>query len=145
MLIYFLILSFCLLLSFLKIKRTIENIALITIAFVICFGYTTGTDWQTYERFYYGLISNLDGKEYGYILLQTIFHKLGVNFWIFHIGIKLIVFYLLIEFVRLFNINIFLFLVFFLPDAGFYLFIDCPFRNLIAIGISLLAIKKGSA
>ena len=145
MIIYFLILIFCLLLSGLKISKGIENVALAIVTVFICFGYTTGTDWVLYEQFYYDNIFARhleESRESGYYLFQTFFSAIGINFWVFHISVKIIVFLLLIRFVRLFEVNIFLFLVLFLPDAGFFLFIDCPFRNLIAIGISLIAIEK---
>jgi len=145
MIIYFLLLIFCLLLSCLKLSRQTENVALAIITVFLCFGYTTGTDWFSYEIFYYDrdLANHLrESREIGYYLFQTLFYRLGVSFWTFHIGVKVIVFLLLVRFVRLFEVNIFLFLVFFLPTAGFYLFIDCPFRNLIAFGISLIAVEK---
>jgi hypothetical protein len=141
MIIYFFLLFFCLLLSSLKLSRGVENIALAIIAFIICFGYTTGSDWRQYERVYNYNI-NHEVFEYGYMLVQNFFRYIGVSFWNFHIGVKLIVFCLLIRFIRLFEVNIFLFLLFFLPDIGYYLFIDCPFRNLIALGISFLSIEK---
>jgi hypothetical protein len=129
--------------SCLNNSRSIENTGLAIIAFFVCFGYTTGTDWNMYEQFYENKIDYLTvSKEYGYYLFQSFFSAIGVNFWIFHIAVKLLMFYLLVRFVRLFEINIFLFFLFFLPDAGFYLFIDCPFRNLIALGIIFFAIEQ---
>lgn len=145
MFIYFAVILFCFLLSTVKLPKSIENSALILIAFFLCFGYTTGTDWYAYEQFYNNRLLAIESSktgEFGYFYLQTLIGGLGVGFWIFHIAIKLLVFYSLISFVRRFDINLFLFLALFIPEAGLYLFIDCPFRNLIALGISLIAYNK---
>jgi len=144
MLLYLAVLLFCFLLSTVKTSKSIENSALIFIALFLCFGYMTGSDWYNYELFYNNPdFSKESGRlEFGYVLLQTIIGKLGVGFWVFHIIVKLLVFYSIINFVRWFNINIFIFLAFFLPEIGFYLFIDCPFRNLIAFGFAIIAFKN---
>jgi hypothetical protein len=131
--------------STVKLPRSIENSALILIAFFLCFGYMTGTDWYNYEQYYNN--TNLAEKftrsqEFGYFFIETFIGKLGVDFWAFHIVVKLLVFYSLIRFVRWFNANVFLYLALFIPEIGFYLFIDCPFRNLIAFGIALIAFRK---
>jgi len=129
-------------LAFFKMPRSIENIALVAIAFFLCFGYMTGTDWYNYELFYYDIeLANkiLKTREFGYFITQSFFSKIGVDFWTFHIVAKLLVFGAMIYFIRYFNVNVFLFLGIFLADIGFYLFIDCPFRNLIALGFGLIA------
>lgn len=136
---------FCFSLSTVKLSKSIENSALILIAFFLCFGYMTGTDWYSYEQYYNNkLLANEIAKirEFGYFYLQTLIGELGVDFWVFHITIKLLVFYSLVNFIRRFDANLFLFLALFIPGAGLYLFIDCPFRNLIALGISLQAFNK---
>lgn len=126
-----------------KLPKYIENSALILISLFLCFGYMTGSDWYNYEQYYSNphFSKELDRIEIGYLYLQGFFGKLGLNFWIFHITLKVLVFYLIVSFTRWLNINTFLFLAFFIPEIGFYLFIDCPFRNLIAFGISLVALK----
>jgi len=142
MLIYLAVILFCFLLAFFKMPRSIENIALVAIAFFLCFGYMTGTDWYNYELFYYDIeLANkiLKTREFGYFITQSFFSKIGVDFWTFHIVAKLLVFGAMIYFIRYFNVNVFLFLGIFLADIGFYLFIDCPFRNLIALGFGLIA------
>lgn len=145
MLIYLAVILFCFILAFFKLPKFVENGALILIALFLCFGYMTGTDWFNYE-YYYQVLSvskkNPISFEIGYNTLQVIFSKLGVDFWVFHILMKLLVFYSIISFIRWLDINVFLFLALFLPEIGFYLFIDCPFRNLIAIGIGLIAYRK---
>jgi len=104
----------------------------------------TGSDWYNYEQYYTNpdYSKQLAKLEFGYVWVQTFFSKIGVDFWLFHIAAKLLVFYALVSFIRSFNVNIFLFLAFFIPEVGFYLFIDCPFRNLIALGFSFIAFKN---
>ena len=145
MLIYIIVILFCFLLAFFKMPRSIENSALALVAFFLCFGYMTGSDWYMYELFYENIeMADLaeQDKESGYFIVQNFFSKLGVDFWVFHIGIKLLVFYSIVFFIRSFNLNVFLFLALFIPEVGFYLFIDCPFRNLIAFGFALIAFRK---
>ena len=144
MLIYISLIVFCFLLASFKLPRTIENMALIIIAVFMCFGYMTGTDWYLYESFYKSAeLSSIAerNRESGYFIIQSFFSRIGVDFWIFHITVKLLVFYSLIYFVRSFKLNVFLFLALFIPEVGFYLFIDCPFRNLIAFGFALIAFR----
>lgn len=144
MLIYFAVILFCLFLSIFKLPKSIENFALLIIAIFLCCGYMTGSDWYNYEQYYTNpdYSKQLAKLEFGYVWVQTFFSKIGVDFWLFHIAAKLLVFYALVSFIRSFNVNIFLFLAFFIPEVGFYLFIDCPFRNLIALGFSFIAFKN---
>lgn len=145
MLIYFSVIIFCFLLSTVRLPKYLENSALILIALFLCFGYMTGTDWYSYESYYNNVKLSQEveeTREFGYFLLQTLSIKLGLDFWEFHILIKLLVFLSLINFVRWLKVNIFLFLALFIPTIGLYLFVDCPFRNLIAFGFSLIAFKK---
>jgi hypothetical protein len=125
--------------------KSVKNTALVLIAVFLCFGYTTGTDWYNYELFYNNVKLSEEtakSREFGYFLLQNFAIKLGFDFWIFHITLKVLVFAALIYFIRYFKVNVFLFLAIFIADIGLYLFIDCPFRNLIALGFSLIAITK---
>ena len=145
MLLYLSVILLCFLLAFFKMPKFAENGALIIIAVFLCFGYMTGTDWYNYETYYnHTNIAEaaLKNRESGYLTIQKIFSRVGVDFWVFHIAVKLLVFIALIYFVKKFNVNVFLFLAFFIPFAGLYLFIDCPFRNLIAFGFSLIALSK---
>ena len=145
MVLYLSVILFCFVLSAFKLPKSIENIALVLIAFFLCCGYMTGTDWYSYEKYYNNnLLANEIAKtrEFGYFYLQTFIGNIGVDFWIFHIVVKLLVFYSLVNFIRHFELNVFLFLAIFIPGIGLNLFIDCPFRNLIAFGICLQAYNK---
>ncbi len=145
MIIYILLILFCFLLSAFKMPKSVENSALVLIALFLCFGYMTGTDWYLYEMFYNDAKFSdraAENREFGYFWLQGVFSRIGVDFWVFHIAVKLLIYYSLVRFVRYFNINIFLFLALFLPEVGLYLFVDCPFRNLIAFGFALIAFRK---
>lgn len=145
MLLYIAVILFCFVMAFFKLPKFVENGALMLIAFFLCFGYMTGTDWYMYELFYNDAKfseSAAQSKEFGYFWLQDMISRLGIDFWVFHIVVKLLVFGSLVRFIRKFNINVFLFLALFLPEVGLYLFVDCPFRNLISFGVALIAIQK---
>lgn len=109
----------------------------------LCFGYMTGSDWRNYELSYNSskFSTLLDERfEIGYAMLQAAGHFLSIDFWHFHIAIKVVCFILLSRMIMYLNINILLFWALFLPEMGFFLFIDCPFRNLISLGIFSLAL-----
>ncbi len=145
MFIYLALILFCFLLAFFKLPKFVENGALILIGIFLCTGYMTGTDWQLYELFYNSAKFSeqaAENKEFGYFWLQGLIARTGVDFWFFHIVVKLLVFYTLVYFIRSFKVNVFLFLALFIPEVGLYLFVDCPFRNMIAFGFTLLAFKQ---
>lgn len=142
MLIYYWILFTCYWASLLKNKILLFYI-LFFVAIFLCAGYMTGSDWRNYEIIYntttFGQINELR-EEIGYLTLQTLCKNLGIGFWWFHIILKLFVFICLCNLIGYLKINISLFWAFILPEIGFYLFIDCPFRNLLAMGIFCLSI-----
>lgn len=106
----------------------------------LCFGYMTGSDWRTYENYYNnGFTFKL--VEPGYMLLSNFSAGLGIDFWVYHVFIKCICFLLIIWFVIKLsgNSNIFFPLMLWTASFGFYLLVNCPFRNLIAVGLSVIS------
>jgi hypothetical protein len=103
-----------------------------------------GTDWRGYERLYEGNMSyiSLDRDvEVGYDLYMQLFQILNVSFWPFFIITKIIILLIFIIAIERYAATNTVFFVwtFFLAIAGFYLWIDNPMRNLIAIAIFYLA------
>lgn len=141
MALYLLSILLCFIFSFSK-NKDLKFYLLCLLLLFLCGGYMTGSDWRNYEQ-EYNVASFVDlfdiRFEIGYSVLQSVCHSLSIDFWIFHIAIKVLCFYLLCRLIRFFEVNMLLFWGLFLPEMGFYLFIDCPFRNLIAFGISCLA------
>lgn len=120
-----------------------EYIILSIVAIFICSGYMTGSDWRSYELYYNELsFGNFDSRmEYGFQIYSNIFKLIGLDFWTFIIINKLLVFILLVKSLRKWGVPIFLFLFLFLPDVGYYLFIDNPMRNFLALAIWIVSIK----
>ena len=142
MLLYLLSMLSCLWGSLCKNKVVVYYLLFFLLLF-LCFGYMTGTDWRNYELAYYAadFKSILEERfEVGYGILQSVCNALSIDFWVFHIGIKILVFIALCRFIVYSGINILLFWTLFLPEMGFFLFVDCPFRNLIAFGIFCLSV-----
>ena len=140
--IYFSVVGICLIASLSRNKALKYYILFLFLLFVCC-GYMTGSDWRNYELSYYqSEFKDLTEErfEIGYGLLQNICNYLSIDFWHFHILIKAFVFVLIIKLVSYVKVNILLFWALFLPELGLYLFIDCPFRNLIAFGIFCLSV-----
>ena len=147
MLLYFVIIVFCLIFEFLPVfcNEKIKIIISLIIGIFLCFGYMTGSDWRAYEVIYY----DLDIKEplraqveYGYQFYMFLFRLFSVDFWTFFITTKVILYAINIRFLMLYNKDKFYFtLAFFISFFGLSLFIDNPMRNLIAVSIFLFSIK----
>ena len=106
----------------------------------LCFGYMTGSDWRVYETdYYYGFVNRL--VEPGYMLLSELFSSNEINFWTFHIIFKCISFVLIVSLItKVLNGKSVLFsLALWYASYGLFMFINCPFRNLIACGIGAMA------
>lgn len=143
MLIYYCSVFACFFATFLKDKR-LKLFILLGLLIFLCGGYMCGSDWRNYEYAYnHSRIATAGDEQFeiGYSYLQAYAHSLGIDFWHFHILLKFLVFLSLCYFVRFFKQSLFLFWFLFLPDMGFYLFIDCPFRNLLAAGGFFLGIR----
>ncbi len=113
----------------------------------LCFGFFCGSDWRSYEIFYndikYKDFSNLKYyEEFGFTLYMKLFSSLNIDFWDFTVITKSLCYIVFIATIEKY-LNKFssIAIMYFVPCFGFYLFIDCPFRNLIAITIFLLSIK----
>ena len=121
-----------------------KNIIGILLGLFICTTYFNGSDWRQYELAYEFV--TLDGilttrYEKGYYLYMLLFKSLGINFYTFFIITKLFVFYIFNILIKKYSKNYYLGLCCFYVSISLYLFIDCPFRNLIAVGITLLGQK----
>ncbi len=135
----------CLIPSLRKNKRWV-NTLLFALAVIMCFGYMTGSDWRSYERYYGWLASPnpFEGLilEPGYILYSLAFERMGFSFWPFFIITKLLLFYLLVRTIKKYSAeNLLLVISFFFFFFGLFLFIDNPMRNLMAVCITLFSYK----
>jgi hypothetical protein len=141
--IYYIIFILCGLGFYFSFKED-KNISYILIAILGAFlstGYMCGTDWPVYEQMYNmaeKFNPDLFRKEKGYLLYMLLFRSLNIDFWYFVIINKIVVFVILINFIKNFEINKSGFLLLFLSEIGFMLFIDNPLRNFIAFGLGLI-------
>ncbi|MGL5681625.1 MAG: EpsG family protein [Marinifilaceae bacterium] len=140
MIIYYAIILLTFALSYIEQQRKIDYAVFTILAIFFSFSYMTGSDWRNYEQYYYTDFA-VRHVEPGYMLLSNTFHKIGVSFWWFHCGIKFICFYLLWDFLKRYQENIYMALTLLISSYCLYLFIDCPFRSLIAISIFLYSTR----
>lgn len=109
---------------------------------VFCFGFLTGSDWRNYELLYndasFSGLYTYD-KEIGFYIVMLFCKSLGLSFWVFHILFKVGCFLIFVKFLDVFKVNKPFALMLFFPIQGLFLFVNCPFRNLIAVSISLIA------
>lgn len=112
----------------------------------LCCGYMCGSDWRQYEPMYEDIdFNNLFYHYYaepGYYFYMLLGRILSLSFWQFFIITKIICFIIVSNTIYKYSFNYrYLAWTIFLPQAGFYLFIDNPMRNLIASVIFLSSIK----
>lgn len=146
---YILSILWCFFSFLFKCLRTSRRWYLLTtlmLCVFLCFGYMTGSDWRSYEPMYESVkIDHLFYDYYwepGYYLWMLIFKVLHFEFWSFFITTKVLVFSIISHVVNKFASEYrYLIWMFFLPFFAFYLFIDNPMRNLIAVAIILYAFK----
>lgn len=115
-----------------------------TLCVFLCFGYMTGSDWRSYEPMYDSVsFDNLFNGYYmepGYYIWMLIFKLLHFKFWPFFITTKILVLLIFLHAINKYASEYrYLILMFFLPFFAFYLFIDNPMRNLIAVAIIIHA------
>ena len=163
MLVYFLIIVLLFALSWSRVSKPVAYGLLFLLMLFLCFGFMTGSDWRVYEEEYYGEFS-VRMVEPGYMLLSNLFHRAGVNFWVFHILFKCLFFIVFIQFFSMYvnkrkgrsrpmlvinrgvariivrpHNEFFCGLMLWVASFGFYMLIDCPFRNMIACTIMIPA------
>ena len=141
--IYYFILFFLFLGSYIKLNKSIKIITFIFLSIFLCFCYELGSDVKNYEEIFFSYdISNFLEFSYekGYILYTVVMKKL-FGFWEYYILTKILVIYFFYRIINLLNVNNYFLYFLFYIQMGIYLFIDCPFRNLIAIGLGLRGIE----
>lgn len=147
MLIYFFVYFLVLCTATQNSRRIKQSIQFILVLF-LCFGYMTGSDWRVYELNYYTIKSFSDivhlglstHEEIGYNLLVWLSNSLGIGFWPFHIFFKCAVMIILFKTAESFNVSVSQYFVIYFATACF-MFVDCPFRNMIAWGISMFSLR----
>lgn len=147
MLLYFFSYISCFILGICKQRRNpyIECVLLFAIGVFLCTSYFCGSDWRSYELMYDDIdCDNLFFNyfaEPGFYLYMVAFKLVNVNFWHFFIFTKFLCFVLCVSVIKQYlKEDFWISLGYFLPWFGFYLFIDCPLRNLIAVSIFIHAI-----
>lgn len=125
--------------------KILRHIITFLLSLFFCFSYMNGSDWRQYETMYYNidLIRPFEdfSIEFGYQLVSVVARFLNIDFWHFFISIKVLCFFSCTSFIdkylpQYYFLGLFFFLCFFGP----FLFIDAPFRNLIAVSIFLTSI-----
>lgn len=127
--------------------KPIVYLYLFFLGLFLCFGYTTGSDWRTYEKLYEWVENQKDSLflfvEPGYVIYNSIFKLLGIPFFPFFIFTKVVLYLIVIKSLKYYCLpnTFFLSLLFFISWYAFFLFIDNPMRNLIAVGIFLMSLR----
>lgn len=121
----------------------LEKMLIVFSLVIFCGGYMTGSDWVYYEPLYNEAdISHLMDyeKEKGFYFLMVFFKFIGFTFYPFLILLKIIVFLLIIRFLKKYSENKFLLsFSIFLSTNALFIFVDNPLRYMIALGIITLA------
>lgn len=146
--IYLLVFLLCFLVDRLK-NHSCQKIAFICfIGVVLCFGYTTGTDWRNYEVAYYNPYMDIFlGWEPGFMALVHFFRKLDIDFWIFNALCKIFYLWSLTYLLSFFTNKIWSTVAFTLVFSTIFLVVNCPMRFMLSmaifyIGVGLFIQKK---
>ena len=128
--------------SYTRYNPKTERLLFVLFAVFLCFGYMCGSDWRYYESEFYSNFSHR-AVEPGYMFISNLLANNGVGFWLFHTTTKVLCW---CSFIHLFksmwpNRSLGFPLMLFMASFGYFLFIDCPFRNLISVAIFLLFIS----
>ncbi len=119
------------------------NFVFAVVAFIVCSGYMCGSDWRAYEEIYTSFNTD-DGENFWwrflyvepfYLILNIIGNLLHLDFWVFYIILKLLIFYQIVSVFKRFcpdNIILLAF-TFYLGFWGIMNFIDISFRNMISV------------
>lgn len=119
---------------------------LIYICVFLCFGYMCGSDWRAYEPMYEDLDYTDPFSTYflepGYGIWMCLFKSLGISFWPYFITTKILMFAIIANVITKYASDYkYLAWMFFIYSSGYFLFIDNPARNLMAIGVFLLSVN----
>lgn len=148
---FLILLTFLSFLYFFKRPSNIGyNIIFALIASVICCGYMCGSDWRVYE-YLYNSYTGLG--EFGwhflfveplYLLLNIIGNELHLDFWIFYLIIRFIIYVKIVQVFKKYCPKEILMLAFtfYLGFWGLSNFIDPSFRNMIAVYFFLCSIDS---
>lgn len=147
MIIYLFSFFICYLLGISKQRnnRRIEKTLFIFITLFLCTGFMCGSDWRSYESMYNDINIDNYGYDYyaepGFYAFMAFFKYLNVDFWHLAVLTKILCFVVFLRFLKkCLNDNALLGLMYFIPWYGFYLFIDCPMRNMMSITIFLFSL-----
>lgn len=151
MIYYFCFIFFFFLSCFKRVNesRRLIYFCLVPLAVFLCFSYMCGSDWRSYEMVYQYLdwrnprdIYTVTTMEFGFVIYMSLFKILNIDFWCFFILTKLICFCIIFgTILKISQKNFFLTISFFIVYYAYFLFIDCPLRNLIAVAISMFAFQ----
>ncbi len=123
-----------------------RKLLLFFLGLFLCTSYMAGSDWVNYELDYQFAIRNEiidDRKEPGYYMFRSIFAKSGIDFWWFFISTKLVCFYIYMKFLLKYGSKNFAWGLLYMFSYVFLdLFINCPFRSLIAGSFMLVGINR---
>ena len=147
---YFLALLFPFSLFFFKFrhKQVWKKICFCYIVIFLCCGHMTGSDWRAYEIFYGDVTWNnyeqyLLAFEPLFVFFVLTAKSLGIGFWIFTCLCKILSFVLTYKLIERYTPTkyFYLALMIYVATSSLYLYIDAPFRNMIAISIFLFSIR----
>ena len=141
MLFYYFIILALFFLHFVKSTKLQEALVFLFLCCFYCFAYKLGSDWQGYEDLYSNEFE-FRAVEPGFMLVSSLFSSLNIDFWSYYYILKTISFVLTIIAVSYFMQHNNKYFAFMLYVASFvtYLYLDCPFRNTIAISIMFVGL-----
>lgn len=115
---------------------------------ILCFGYTTGSDWVSYELYYTGNLpsAHFEEREKGFVLYTNFFKTFISDFWVFNAASKVFYMFALAYLLKFFTNKIGTAIAFGLVLSTMFMVINCPMRFMIGCSIfyigARLALEK---
>lgn len=133
--VYLIVFGICLLIDSYKRKDKGFRLLLIgSVYIILCFGYTTGTDWPSYELAYQSGTAgaHFSEREPGLGFLISIFHPIIEDFWLFNGLCKVFFLFSLVSMISIFTSKIWTTIALSLVFSTMFLVVNCPMRFMLS-------------
>lgn len=133
--IYLLVFILCFIIeSYNNKNKIISTLCIYIVYLILCFGYTTGTDWPNYELYFNNEIYNthFGEREPGLGILTTLCKYIISDFWLFNGLCKVFYLYSLTLLTSCFIKNKWTAIGFSLLFSSLFIIVNCPMRFMLA-------------
>lgn len=143
--VYLIVFLLCLCADYYKRRKAdLRILSIIIIYLILCFGYTTGTDWPTYESFYNSGFENAHfaDREPGLGILIIISKWIISDFWLFNGFCKVLYLWALTRLIAVFTNKVWTSVAFTIVLSSMFMIVNCPMRFMLSCAFLFLSIRE---